>query len=103
MYEERQIGCYNVTIYDGHLDNETNTWYYAMNIDKFDIGDNWEGSKHFYIKGHEDKNVGQKNFINHMIQLWLNNLTAREVSQIFIMFRNNYKFKMAEPQLVSCV
>lgn len=101
MYLERKIGCYNVTIYDGQLDNETNRWYYAMNIDKFDIGDSWEGSKHYYIKGHKNRDVNEETFINHMIQLWLKNLTAREVSQIFIVFKNNYKFKMTEPQLVS--
>jgi hypothetical protein len=103
MYLERQIGCYNVTINDGHLYHETNTWYYIMAIDKFDIGDKWEESKHYYIKGHEDGNFSQESFIHHELQLWMKNLTAREVSEIFIMYPNNYKFKIAEPQLVRLV
>ena len=100
MYLERQVGCYNVTIDDGQLDHETNRWYYIMSIDKFDIGDDWEESKHFYIKGHEHENFSQRAYISHTIQLWLNKLNVREVSQIFIMYPSNYKFKIAEPQLV---
>ena len=84
MHAERQIGCYNVIIYDGQLDHETNTWYYAMNIDKFDVGDNWEGSKHYYIKGHKDGDLKEKEFITHAVHLWLNNLSAREVSSTAI-------------------
>ena len=100
MYAEKQIGCYNVTIYDGHLDKKTNTWYYAMNIDKFDIGYDWEGSKHYYIKGHKDGDANEEAFITHAVHLWLNKLIGRDVSQIFMMYPNNYKFKIAEPQLV---
>ena len=100
MYAERQIGCYNVTINDGQLDNETNTWYYIMAIDKFDIGDDWEESKHYYIKGHKDGDSNEEEFITHAVHLWLNSLIGRDISEIFIMYPNGYKFKIAEPQLV---
>lgn len=103
MHLEKPIGCYNVTINDGQLDHETNRWYYILSIEKFDIGDNWEESKHYYIRGHEEGNFSQRTFISHELQLWMRNLTAKEVSQIFLMYPNNYKFKMAEPQLVRLV
>ena len=100
MYKQREIGNYNVTINEGQLDHESNRWFYILQVDKSE-GEKWIESKCFYIKGHKDGKQKEKFLHISMISMWLNRLTFRELERIFLMFPNNYKFKICEPTLVS--
>ena len=100
MLKARQIGCYNVTINEGQLDHKTNKWFYIMQVDKFNIGDNWEGSKHYYIKGHTNGNPKEESFYSSMVDVWLHSMNVRDIERIFLAYPKNHKFKISKPELV---
>ena len=101
MIATRYFNRYNVTIRKGHIDTETDRWHYILQIERFDDDNKLEEVKTYYIVGTKNEDEQMQLTYTTLMEMWLNNLKFMEVERIFFMFPENYKFKMAEPSLVS--
>lgn len=101
MIASKYLGRYNVFINKGHLDSETNRWHYILQIERFDDESKLEETKVYYIIGNKNEDAQMQLTYTTLMELWLKSLKFMEVERIFFMFPEGYKFKMAEPSLVS--
>ena len=101
MIGVRDFKRYNVTIKKGFLDNETDRWNYILQIERFDDDGKLEKTKSYYIVGNKNENAQMQLTYTTLMEMGLKSLKFMSVEQIYFMFPSGYKFKMAEPSLVS--
>ena len=99
MNISKEIGRYNLTINNGHLDRVTNTWFYQLIVDKFDYNDEWEDSNIFYIIGHRDDNAQEESLRHILVDTWLKFASEKDIDEVFS-HKRNYQFKIIKPKLV---
>ena len=100
MIATKYLGRYNVFIKKGHLDEDDRT-NYILQIERNDDDGHVEETKTYYIIGYKNETTQMYVTYTTLMELWLAKLRFMEIERIFFMFPEGYKFKMAEPSLVS--